>query len=76
MEGAEDTLLRHATSPCLACSWLAVKVLVYAERRLRRVGLGMVEAGGSGSCRSGGWAAWASVSKRSRSDKVDCVPSI
>ena len=36
---------------------LAVKVLVYAERRHRKVGVGMVEAGGSGSCRSSGWPA-------------------
>lgn len=54
MERAEDTLFCHATASCLASSWLAVKVLVHAERRHRRVGAGMVDAGGSGSCRSSG----------------------
>ena len=54
MEGAEDPLLCHATLPCLASSWLAIKMLVHAERRHRRVGAGMVDAGGSGSCRSSG----------------------
>ena len=38
MEGAEDTFLCHATSPWLANSWLAVKVLVHAERdRVARI---------------------------------------